>query len=265
MNLTNLLLINLIFILKIKFQSLLTCSTELFIIENVKSILITVYDYYDNSELYCLNRTYIKGQDYFISLIPENPIIYVRNEFFSDNFYFSLSLIGFKGFLSTQLNLTNNLNIFRLIITYSSLKLYDKNLNTNISCDSLGDTSDAYIFEIFLSSTLIFSTGIKYSKEYCIEIFKGAFVRLLEFKDISHTFIRSNHFKFIKMNTTLSSNFMYEMETLLIIAFNIQLNKDILNPILFNHTDSIAIFGMFSSIDDDLFYTFTNFHRIFRV
>lgn len=227
MNFKIFLVLKLIFILKIKFMSMFTCSTELFIIENEISILITVSDYDDVSELYCLNRTYENDQSYFISLIPRKPIIYVHNNYFSRDQLFGLSLIGFKGFLSTPANLTNNLDIDRSIITYSNFILYDK--NTYISCSSLSNNTDHYNFEIFLSKTHIFSTGIKYEKEYCIEMFKKANVQILEFKDISHTFIRSNNFKFIKMNTTSSNNFIYEMETLLIIAFNVQLSKNLLS------------------------------------
>lgn len=217
--------------------------------------IVSVYNYRNFFEIFsCFTDINFSVHIYLI-LIPSTPLVFNNSELYYLGLVDTLKLINFKGVLAKPIN--NQLQVFlrNVIISYSEFKLVYTDLDykqTSNSCDS----SLAQYESFFNTYNLYLTTGTKYLNEYCIESFNIEYLSVLRYEEISKTFIRKNFFKFISNNKTTIKDINASISNLYIRAYNIDLNNDLLNKLLFNKTSLFSIDGIFNFIDENTFKDF---------
>lgn len=178
----------------------------------------------------------------FITLVPKAPLIYKQKSSFSSKF---LTLIGFKGFdveSSRPHDIIND-----VAVLFSKIDFYNDNQKINENCRNLTDLK--LQIQLIKYGSIRFLTGNIYNKRYCIELFKYSTLYIIEFEQLSETFLRNNHFKFISDNLTNQSNFHADITKLLIEVYYLDIDKDIFNNLLYKRVQYIVLKGYLKYIE----------------
>lgn len=227
------------------------CVTEYVFMDVYSLKFITAYDYTNLSVVVdCMN-----DDIGILSLAPRYTTIFTREEYKilkDKNNLEYLTLNNFKGFAIEYFGSNEMISSFlKIYINYCSFQFFNSDLQTNFQCSYfIKNSSEKNLF--FTENTLSLSNGVKYRRDYCIEIFLNVRLYSLIMGDISRTFLKSNYFEFIKDNKTTKENLNATITYLSIYAYNIDISIKLINDLLLSNTTGIIFFGTINSFEKDL-------------
>lgn len=248
----------------VNFNEALICESKRIIydknlvlsIGNSLSNITVIYDFSDISEIQC-NVT-----SDFIFVIPRQPVNLQINKYMLEVLKMKyISLYNYKGILLFETGYQFfTLSYFSMY--FSNLDFYFNDSIINSNCSYINFLRTKMQFNIMYKKAY-FSKGVKYSNKYCVEIFDIFKFELLNFGQLTNTFLRRNYFNIIKGR--YFKKMSYYPVNLYLEMYQLDITSDLLNENLFKKLEKLVIQGTISFIEANIFRSMELNHIIFNI